>query len=449
MDETGSNASSTDDLVRELLDPDDRPRNVWHVVEGPKVQTDTNPESQDAYSINDSIKLDPPPSPPPEPPSPPPEIENSVDQNDLSEANEHPTKLELPSDERTDRTHRDEQKRSSKSDRDTDRHNDRARERERDRSSSPHRRRHHDRDRERDREKDKDKDKDRGRGSDRDRETDRDRNRHRRRHDYSDNDDDDYDYERRHHDKDRHYRSHSSRDRHRRSRSRSKTSSRRRGRSRSESHSPITKRNSRTILLMQLSSRADSHDLEEFFSDIGKVREVRLIMDSKTRRHKGIAYIEFEDSESAAKAYALNGQDFMGAPMVIQSAQMEKGRSGPSGEWSTSTTSQTLYHTSSSHSSSRSHLPPNSYRVYLGGLHVNLTEEMLRSVFEPFGPICRLELMRDRTTNISRGYAFVTYADAEDGQSAVQALDGLELGGKAIKVSKSNLVRKNDNKDYD
>lgn len=185
---------------------------------------------------------------------------------------------------------------------------------------------------------------------------------------------------------------------------------------------------------MQLNSRVTSRDIESFFSDIGPVREVRLIMDSKTRRHKGIAYIEFDDTTSAAKALALNGQKFLGAPMTIQSALTDRSKL----DWgSASVPSHTSGHHSSSHSSSRGNLPPDSYRVYVGSLHPGITEDMLRSLFEPFGPILRLELMRDRSTNMSRGYAFITFANIDDGQYAVQNLDGLELGGKPIRVSKS------------
>lgn len=51
---------------------------------------------------------------------------------------------------------------------------------------------------------------------------------------------------------------------------------------------------------MQLSQRIRARDLEEFFSSVGKVRDVRLITCNKTRRFKGIAYIEFKDPESVA-----------------------------------------------------------------------------------------------------------------------------------------------------
>ena len=49
---------------------------------------------------------------------------------------------------------------------------------------------------------------------------------------------------------------------------------------------------------MQLSSRIRGRDLEDFFSVVCKIADVRIITDAKTRRSKGIAYVEFEDVES-------------------------------------------------------------------------------------------------------------------------------------------------------
>lgn len=59
-------------------------------------------------------------------------------------------------------------------------------------------------------------------------------------------------------------------------------------------------RDARTVFVMQLSQRIRARDLEEFFSSVGKVRDVRMITCNKTRRFKGIAYIEFKDPESVS-----------------------------------------------------------------------------------------------------------------------------------------------------
>lgn len=67
--------------------------------------------------------------------------------------------------------------------------------------------------------------------------------------------------------------------------------------SRSDELTP-EERDARTVFCMQLSQRIRARDLEEFFSSVGKVQDVRLITCNKTRRFKGIAYVEFKDPES-------------------------------------------------------------------------------------------------------------------------------------------------------
>lgn len=69
---------------------------------------------------------------------------------------------------------------------------------------------------------------------------------------------------------------------------------------RSDDDTELEERDARTIFCMQLSQRVRARDLEEFFSSVGKVRDVRLITCNKTKRFKGIAYIEFKSSESVA-----------------------------------------------------------------------------------------------------------------------------------------------------
>lgn len=48
----------------------------------------------------------------------------------------------------------------------------------------------------------------------------------------------------------------------------------------------------------QIAKETRPRDLEEFFSSVGHVRDVRIITDSKTRRSKGICYVEFWEIES-------------------------------------------------------------------------------------------------------------------------------------------------------
>lgn len=75
---------------------------------------------------------------------------------------------------------------------------------------------------------------------------------------------------------------------------------------------------------MQLSQRVRARDVEEFFSSVGKIRDVKLIICNKTRRFKGIAYVEFKEIDSIALALGLNGQKLCGVPVIVQPSQAEK-----------------------------------------------------------------------------------------------------------------------------
>uniref|UniRef100_A0A3B4FVJ5 RNA-binding protein 39-like n=1 Tax=Pundamilia nyererei TaxID=303518 RepID=A0A3B4FVJ5_9CICH len=73
-------------------------------------------------------------------------------------------------------------------------------------------------------------------------------------------------------------------------------------------------------------------------------------------------------------------------------------------------------------------------RLYVGSLHFNITEEMLRGIFEPFGRIESIQLMMDSETERSKGYGFITFADAECAKNALEQLNGFELAGRPMKV---------------
>lgn len=150
---------------------------------------------------------------------------------------------------------------------------------------------------------------------------------------------------------------------------------------------------------MQLGARIRQRDLEEFFAQAGKVREVRLIMDNKTRKHKGIAYIEFRDSSSVSLALQLNGQKLCGYPISIQPTQAEKNKAVPLST-NSSASSNSLITPAAAVAAKKPNSEPQ--RLYVGSLHFNVNEEMLRSIFEPFGTVTRIELMRDQETGRSK-----------------------------------------------
>ena len=76
-----------------------------------------------------------------------------------------------------------------------------------------------------------------------------------------------------------------------------------------------------------------------------------------------------------------------------------------------------------------------SAKLFVGNLPFNVTENDLQDAFAPHGTVIEAMLMLDRATGRSRGFAFVTMASDTDAQKAIEALNGKDLGGRALTVN--------------
>ena len=78
-----------------------------------------------------------------------------------------------------------------------------------------------------------------------------------------------------------------------------------------------------------------------------------------------------------------------------------------------------------------------SNKIYVGNLPFSSTEDELRGVFAQHGDVQSVNVITDRDTGRPRGFAFVEMADAASASSAIQALDGSELGGRNLRVNEA------------
>ncbi|XP_073399661.1 RNA-binding motif protein, X chromosome isoform X1 [Dendrobates tinctorius] len=76
-------------------------------------------------------------------------------------------------------------------------------------------------------------------------------------------------------------------------------------------------------------------------------------------------------------------------------------------------------------------------KLFIGGLNTETTEKALEGVFGKYGRIVEVLLMKDRDTNKSRGFAFVTFESPSDAKDAARELNGKALDGKPIKVEQA------------
>lgn len=75
--------------------------------------------------------------------------------------------------------------------------------------------------------------------------------------------------------------------------------------------------------------------------------------------------------------------------------------------------------------------------IYAGNLSYNVTDDDLREMFEAYGEVSRASVISDRETGRSKGFGFVEMANDDEGKSAIDALNGKDLEGRAINVNEA------------
>ncbi|XP_023893143.1 splicing factor U2af large subunit B isoform X1 [Quercus suber] len=383
-------------------------------------------------------------------------------------------------------------------DKERDRDRDRDRDRERDRDKDRERSKDRDRDRERDRDRDRDRDRHhRDRHRDRDRSERRERGRDRDDDDYY-RGGRDYD-RRRDFDRDREERS--KRKSRSRSKGRSEHRSRSRSRSRSKSKRisgfdmappasallsgaaavtgqiagatptlpgmfpnmfPIATgqqfgalpvmpvqamtqqatRHARRVYVGGLPPTANEQSVATFFSHVmaaiggNTAGPGDAVVNVYINHEKKFAFVEMRSVEEASNAMALDGIIFEGAPVKVRrpsdynpSLAATLGPSQPNPNLNLAAVGLTP-------GSAGGLEGPD--RIFVGGLPYYFTETQIRELLETFGPLRGFDLVKDRETGNSKGYAFCVYQDLSVTDIACAALNGIKMGDKTLTVRRAN-----------
>lgn len=75
--------------------------------------------------------------------------------------------------------------------------------------------------------------------------------------------------------------------------------------------------------------------------------------------------------------------------------------------------------------------------VYVGNLAYEVTEDDLRKAFEAFGQVESINIITDKFTGESKGFAFVEMPSRSEAQAAINDLNGKELKGRALNVNEA------------
>jgi RNA recognition motif-containing protein len=75
--------------------------------------------------------------------------------------------------------------------------------------------------------------------------------------------------------------------------------------------------------------------------------------------------------------------------------------------------------------------------IYVGNLSYNITEDELRNAFSAFGDVASVNIITDKFSGQSKGFAFVDMPDNSDADAAIKALNDSPLNGRNIKVNQA------------
>ena len=75
--------------------------------------------------------------------------------------------------------------------------------------------------------------------------------------------------------------------------------------------------------------------------------------------------------------------------------------------------------------------------IFVGNLSFGATEDGLRSMFEAYGTVDRVNVVTDRDSGQARGFAFVEMSNDGEGEKAIASLNGQELDGRALNINEA------------
>jgi len=85
-------------------------------------------------------------------------------------------------------------------------------------------------------------------------------------------------------------------------------------------------------------------------------------------------------------------------------------------------------------------------KIYVGNLPYGIGDDDIRKIFGPFGEVGEVNIIIDRMSGRSKGFGFVEMANDDEGQKAIDDLNGTDLGGRQLNVNKARPRVEKDNR---
>uniref|UniRef100_A0A0D3GMF7 RRM domain-containing protein n=1 Tax=Oryza barthii TaxID=65489 RepID=A0A0D3GMF7_9ORYZ len=164
-----------------------------------------------------------------------------------------------------------------------------------------------------------------------------------------------------------------------------------------------------------------SGEISQTFSEAGRVDNVQIIYDKVTDRSRGFAFVTMATAEEAATAIQM----FNGALLGGRTARVNYPEVPRGGERAVGSAAATR----------GNRRDDGTFKIYAGNLGWGVRADALRAAFEGQPGLLDARVIFERDSGRSRGFGFVSFRTAEDAQAALEALDGVELEGRPLRLS--------------
>ncbi len=75
--------------------------------------------------------------------------------------------------------------------------------------------------------------------------------------------------------------------------------------------------------------------------------------------------------------------------------------------------------------------------IFVGNLSIDTSEQGLRTLFEAFGQVLSVRVVKDRDTEVPRGFAFIEMSSDTEAQAAIEGLNGTTIDGRRVNVNEA------------
>nr|XP_010923889.2 polyadenylate-binding protein RBP45 [Elaeis guineensis] len=176
-----------------------------------------------------------------------------------------------------------------------------------------------------------------------------------------------------------------------------------------------------TIFVGDLASDVTDYLLQETFKNrYSSVKGAKVVSDRITGRSKGYGFVRFGDLNEQTRAMTeMNGVYCSSRPMRIGPAANKKAGAQ---QYSTNASYPTTPGTESEND-------PNNTTIFVGGLDPNVTDDLLRQVFSPYGELVYVKIP------VGKRCGFVQFKIRSCAEEALRMLNGTQLGGQNIRLS--------------